>query len=213
MSKDFQPANQEICHGIPLRQYWESKDRFGLASANNIDWQANHTAIKTLIVSRRHWVTKHVSGHCGTGKMMVRWKQRESDACPRCNEPEDASHIWLCKHPESITVWRESIETLRSWLIAQQTHPSITAIICSRLLEWKTGIPYSPLDSSFLGLRATVALQDLVGWQAFLEGCPVLGWQETQQRFYNWIGSRRTGARYQRPNTRPVLTRLSISPS
>jgi hypothetical protein len=130
-----QPANQEICHCIPLRQYWESKERFGLASANNIDWQANHTAIKTLIVSRRHWVTKHVSGHCGTGKMMVRWKQRESDACPRCNEPEDASHIWLCKNPELITVWNESIETRRSWLIAQQSHPSITAIICSRLLE------------------------------------------------------------------------------
>ena len=128
---------------------------------------------------------------------MVRWKQRESDACPQCNEPEDASHIWLCKNPESITVWKESIETLRSWLIAQQTHPSFTAIICSRLLEWKTGIiPYSPLDSSFLGLRATVILQDLVGWQAFLEGCPVLGWQETQQQFYSWIGSCRTGARW-----------------
>jgi hypothetical protein len=82
-------------------------------------------------------------------------------------------------------------------MVAQQTHPSITEIICSRLLEWKTGIPYSPLDSSFLGLRATVALQDLVGWQAFLEGCPVLGWQETQQRFYTWIGSGgRTGARW-----------------
>jgi len=111
--------------------------------------------------------------------MMVRWKQRKSDACPRCNEPEDASHVWLCKNPELIPFWKESIELLRSWLIAQQSHLSITATICSRLLEWKTGIPYSPLNSSFLGLRATDALQDLVRWQAFLEGCPVLGWQET----------------------------------
>jgi len=56
-----------------------------------------------------------------------------------------------------------------------------------------------PIFSShfiFFGLRATVALQDLVGWQAFLEGCPVLGWQETQPRFYSLgIGSPRTGAR------------------
>ena len=35
------------------------------------------------------------------------------------------------------------------------------------------------------------------GWMAsLLEGCPVLGWQETQQRFYSWIGSCRTGARW-----------------
>jgi len=103
------------------------------------------------------------------------------------------------------------------------------------------GVENSPLNLSFLGLRATVALQDLVGWQAFLEGCPVLGWQETQQQFYSWIGSCSTCAgwlsqvickawdfawdQWKHWNGtlhgvdqgiligRTVLTRLSISPS
>ena len=28
LSKDFRPTIQEICHGTPLRHYWESKERF-----------------------------------------------------------------------------------------------------------------------------------------------------------------------------------------
>jgi hypothetical protein len=41
-----------------------------------------------------------------------------------------------------------------------------------------------------------VQKQDEVGWQSLLEGRPSLGWSEVQQRYYEWIGSRRSGLRW-----------------
>jgi hypothetical protein len=35
-----------------------------------------------------------------------------------------------------------------------------------------------------------------IGWQALLEGCPALGWEEIQQGYLEWMGSRRTGRRW-----------------
>jgi hypothetical protein len=38
-----------------------------------------------------------------------------------------------------------------------------------------------------------VQKQDEIGWQSLLEGRPSLGWSEVQQRYYEWLGSRRPG--------------------
>ena len=35
-----------------------------------------------------------------------------------------------------------------------------------------------------------------MGWQAFLEGAPAIGWAETQQRYFDFIKSKRTGKRW-----------------
>jgi len=93
-------------------------------------------------------------------------------------------------------MWKDLVNTLREWLTAQTTHPGITDVICTRLLAWKTGTPFLSENSGFLGLEAVITLQDSIGWQPFLEGCPVKGWAETQQRYYTWIGSRQTGKRW-----------------
>ena len=53
-------------------------------------------------------------------------------------------------------------------------------------------IPVGP----FLGLREVVTKQDAIGWQSLLEGRPALGWSEVQQRYLQWIGSRRSGLRW-----------------
>jgi hypothetical protein len=46
---------------------------------------------------------------------------------------------------------------------------------------------------TFHSLPAVVQKQDEVGLQYLLEGRPSLGWSEVQQRYYEWIGSRRSG--------------------
>ncbi len=35
--------------------------------------------------------------------------------------------------------------------------------------------------------------QENLGWQNFLEGCMSGKWREIQQRYYTWLGSRKTG--------------------
>jgi hypothetical protein len=49
---------------------------------------------------------------------------------------------------------------------------------------------------TFYSLPAVVQKQDDVGWQSLLEGRPSLGWSEVQQRYYDWVGSRRSGLRW-----------------
>ena len=38
--------------------------------------------------------------------------------------------------------------------------------------------------------------QEAIGWQAFFEGYLACDWAATQQTYYDWVGSRRTGRRW-----------------
>ena len=147
--------------------------------------------------TRRHWVVKHSSGFCATGKMMKRWKQQLSSKCPRCDEPvEDELHVWRCQGEGAADIWLESIRKLRSWMMKSKTLPNLTAIICDRLTAWRNTSSPVVQVSYFLGLRDTVNAQEKVGWRSFLEGFPVRGWAEVQQRYYEWIRCKNSGERW-----------------
>jgi hypothetical protein len=45
-------------------------------------------------------------------------------------------------------------------------------------------------------LAGAIAHQNEVGWQAFMEGCPAPGWQDTQQQYYWFLLSRKTGIQW-----------------
>jgi hypothetical protein len=49
---------------------------------------------------------------------------------------------------------------------------------------------------TFHDLPAVVQKQNEIGWQSLLVGWPSLGWSEVQQRYYEWLGSRRSGLRW-----------------
>jgi hypothetical protein len=178
--------------------YWESHGKYGQGTHSDIDWQATGQAMAKVKISRRHWVSKHSSGFCGTSKMMHIWKKRATNLCPRClTEVEDASHVWTCQDPRAITVWQQSIANLEVWLKQQKTEPGITKVLCAKLLRWQSGGPIGNIPvSSFLGLQEVVTKQDALGWQSLLEGRPAIGWREVQHRYLQWIGSRRSGLRW-----------------
>ena len=69
-------------------------------------------------------------------------------------------------------------------------------IICDRLQAWRTNSAPSVNISQFLGMKDATASQDRVGWGSMLEGLVTKRWSEVQQRFYEWIGVRRTGKRW-----------------
>ena len=128
---------------------------------------------------------------------MHRWKQQQSPNCPRCaNTVEDAGHIWVCRGDGVDATWETSIRTLRQWMIQQKTLPNLVMVICDRLSAWRNNSRPTIMVSSFLGLRSTVQSQEDVGWRSLLEGLPVRGWAEVQQRYYEFIGSRKTGERW-----------------
>ena len=52
---------------------------------------------------------------------------------------------------------------------------------------------WTQFTSFYRGLEDAVKLQDLVGWQALLEGCLVPEWTCVQQSYYVWKASIKTG--------------------
>jgi hypothetical protein len=58
---------------------------------------------------RRVFLSKHVSGMCGVGKFMLRWKEWDHDKCPRCGLPEDSKHVWKCANPQVVDLWDKAI--------------------------------------------------------------------------------------------------------
>ena len=151
--------------------------------------------MKATKTSRQHWVTKHVSGFCGTGKMMARWKKRETAKCPRCTEDKDAEHVWVCQGQGANEVWDKSILALKEWMKTQKTQPDLATAICSRLSHWRyKTIPDDSLYSA--SIREMLNEQDKFGWKAVLEGTLIRGWREAQQEQLTRTGSRRTGLRW-----------------
>jgi hypothetical protein len=136
-------------------------------------------------ISRRHWVSNHSSGLCGTSKMMLIWKKRATNLCPRClTEVEDASHVWTCQDPRAITVWQQSIANHEVCLKQQKTEPEITKVLYAKLLSWQSGGSIENITvGPFLGFQEVVTKQDALGWQSLLEGRPAIGWHEVQHRY------------------------------
>jgi hypothetical protein len=71
-------------HGRDASDWWSEKQRFGPdpSSVSLVDWDACGRAMKAAPTTRRHWVSKHVSGFCSVGKMMARWNQWPTSDCP-----------------------------------------------------------------------------------------------------------------------------------
>jgi hypothetical protein len=78
----------------------------------------------------------------------------------------------------------------------QRTQPGIIQVICAKLLAWQRGSTEEIPVGTFHALPAVVQTQDEIGWQSLLEGRPALGWSEVQNRYYEWLGSRRSGLRW-----------------
>ena len=109
--------------GMTIREYWESKKRFGNGSIQEVHWGAVGKAMES---ARCHWVVKQASGFCATGKMMQRWNQRKTAKCPRCAVAvKDELHVWMCKGEGVETVWEESIQKLGQWMLKQKTLPNL----------------------------------------------------------------------------------------
>ena len=181
---------QELLAIKRAEAYWEKKH--GLRQAQNIDWSGIASVTRTAYKKRR-WISKHACGFCAVGKMAVRMKLRESDACPRCGEPETAEHVWICMG-DTNELWGKAMEDLQFHLQAMETDPEITQAILRGLNNWRSGEANNRAENG----RATNAIkvQTELGWKPFFEGRVVKEWRSLQQQYLTKISSRRSGKRW-----------------
>ncbi len=122
------------------------------------------------------------------------WKERDSDACPRCGAFEDAPHVWTCSGEGADEVWAKSIHDLEEWMTSVGTDLDILNAIVMHLTRWKTQQEVNTRSS--WDLSDLVEQQEVIGWRNFFEGWMSSAWEEAQHQHYVFIKSRHTGKRW-----------------
>jgi hypothetical protein len=159
-----------------------------------VDWDAIGRSMKGVSRGRHEIVTKHTAGMCGVGKFMLRWKQWETDQCPRCGLHEDAAHVWKCKDQGAQDVWFKSLASLELSLRKWDTDPTILHVIMTYLKGWQSDEQALYQPPRFL--EEVLREQCKIGWHRFFEGWLSTLWEVAQQRFYSITKSNRTGKRW-----------------
>jgi hypothetical protein len=124
---------------------------------------------------------------------MKRWGEQDTDACPRCGQPEDSSHVWKCLQSQAQEVWAISLSKLDTWMSDVGTLPAVKNSIIAHLHSWKN---QPILHSSKNNTSIRYHLQDECGWQSLLEGFIHKDWAAEQHNFYSSIQPTRTGKRW-----------------
>jgi hypothetical protein len=158
-----------------------------------VNWDAIYCAMRESPKRRRVIITKQLARICGVRKYMKLWKKQDSEACPRCGLPEDASHVWKCNGSGAKEIWDKAIGVLANWLSEASTDPDIEHAIISNLRRWREG---EPPDISPGPLQVALSQQADIGWGLLIEGWCGIDWAECQQTHYQWVGSRKSGKRW-----------------
>jgi hypothetical protein len=178
---------------MQIIDYWVKKNKFPSNQVEHIHWEALGKAMSESKLARRTFITKHATGMCGVGKFMKRWGERDTDACPRCGEPEDASHVWKCSQAQAQDVWDTSLGKLDTWMSEVGTLPAVKQSILDHLHSWKNPAGHHISNNT---TSCQYDLQGECGWQSLLEGFIHKDWSIEQHTFYSTIQSPRNGKRW-----------------
>jgi hypothetical protein len=194
ITSNLRETLREACALPRALSYWERKNRFGILGTAEIDWDALGGAMKTTPTSRQHWVSKTISGFCATGRMMQRRRERDSDACPRCGEPETVQHIWKCKF-DTDELWESSMQGVRNWLTINNTHPEMIRVIIESLNRWRTE-DNVPVLTHIPWLQGLIDKQKACGWQNFFEGLVLKDWRAVMENYLRKTRSKKSSKRW-----------------
>jgi hypothetical protein len=158
-----------------------------------VDWAALRATMQSFPPLYRLWVSKHVAGFFGCGKMMKRWKFWDHSRCPCCaHEYEDKTHLMTCPDPQAVSTWEQSLENFELWLDQADTDPDIADCflfaLASRDPTHDLTIHAAP------HVLSAAAEQTRIGWLLLTEGKIARSWRSLQDRHYRNIGSQRTGS-------------------
>lgn len=191
ITSDPGPAIRKSIFGKELKAFLVERGRISSTGFDLIDWEAIGDTGDTVPTLYRLWVTKHVSGFCGVGKMMKIMQFWEHDKCPCCQEPgETTFHVVWCPDKGMANQWEDSMEELEMWMSEEDTDPDLMDCIS------KTLAPRDPTSfelNSYGSATKAAADQDLIGWHHFTHGKIAKSWETAQHNYYLSIGSPKSG--------------------
>lgn len=153
-------------------------------------------AMKSLPLSRRLWLSKHVARFAAVGYNMVRRKEWHSPACPRCSQTETHCHVWQCPNTEAQDIRSRGLDMLDNWLKTQDTDPDLRRVLLIRLFDWLEDQPYTEILPTQTRYYELITRQDSIGWELPFTGFWLQDWSLQQHLYYITIGSSKTGIKW-----------------
>lgn len=178
-----------------MANYYMTKDILSIHAFDSVDWGVHGSAMQSLTAKQRQWSTKHTFGFCGVNKTLVRWNQKTSAKCARCDEIEDTTHVWTCTHEETQLCWTNFLIELKLWMNEQRTNPKLINILIEHFTSWSRRNSAN-VDNDTKEKCSLLLAQDLIGWDYLLEGMISTSWIESQTSYFQSLGLRRTGRRW-----------------
>jgi hypothetical protein len=118
----------------------------------------------------RIFVSKQVSGWCGSNSKQSLWDDAISNMCPNCGIARETSkHLTRCTHIGRVQLFRSSIADVISCLEVGNVDVKLITIIENYLLlqGGDNMVTQTPFGSKYLPLARII---DELGWDCFLEG-------------------------------------------
>ena len=191
---DLEDTLRKAIHDPQLLEYWHEKEKLSKDAHSLVYWPALQHAMKNARHCRKKFVTKFYSEQCGVGTTLVKWGYRDSAKCPLCGFPlENTEHVLHCQHCTATDRWTVSIDKLDTFLQEQKTERNLRIAIVRFLRNWQSNPDFYLVSIEFDHIFAA---QAQIGWTNFLFGFTAIEWQQSQQQYYQRLGSKRTGKRW-----------------
>ena len=196
-SGDPAAAIRRCVFGADLRDKLDKDKILGATFFERVDWDAVEDAFATFPTLYRLWASKHVSGFCGVGKMMMHWRFWDHNKCPCCEQEtvvETKEHLIECPDPRCADTWESSMDGLELWMDSVGTHPDIASCIMDTLRN--RDLAASFVASSNDITMAAASEQDSIGCHNFIQGRISKKWRDLQASYFRTSGSKRSSRRW-----------------
>jgi hypothetical protein len=177
--------------GKQLQSHLHARQILPSAAFSDVDWDAIDSATAHFPPLYKLWMSKHVSGFFGMGKMMKHWKFWNHQKCPCCRHvKEDKAHLLTCPKQSCIDQWNTSVQGLAEWLQEMDTVPAVRQCIVLALSARNLMQTFEAVSAT--SIRTIAMAQDHIGWINFTEGKISKRWRQLQTAHYQSAHSRHT---------------------
>jgi hypothetical protein len=177
--------------GKQLQSHLHERNILPATAFLDVNWEAIDSVTSHFPPLYKLWMSKHVSGFFGMGKMMKHWQFWNHQKCPCCQHiKEDKAHLLNCPNQFCIDQWNTSVQGLDEWLQDIDTVPAVRQCIILTLSACNLTQTFEAVSSA--SIRPAATAQDRIGWMNFTEGKISKRWRQLQAAHYQSTHSRRT---------------------
>lgn len=181
-----------------MRKFLHSRNILSAENFDMVDW----LSVKKMLINKpqqyQMWLTKHVSGFCGTNSVMQKRKTRFDSICPCCKLPgikEYSRHQLVCNDQRRLEQWEEDVNKLDKWLYEYECKTNLHEIILEYVRE-RGRIPFGWDVNKEHELYPSIVTQNSIGWFNFMEGKMSKYIRKLQGTYLSYINSKISSERW-----------------